>query len=469
MKTIQRRSFLTQAAALTAAIPFSHVFGQTVPVKIRRNVNDLAVDDPIILAYKKAVEVMRSRPATDPRSWTAQASIHQNFCPHSNWFFLPWHRSYLAWFEDICREACGDDSFALPYWNWTKDPQVPKHFWGDDNPLNHERDITADGVIDAEFVGETVMKNSVLATKDFEIFASSRSPAQRLGQGTGLLEGTPHNNVHVSVGGDMLTFMSPLDPIFWLHHANVDRVWTEWNRMGNANTSNAAWLNFVFTNNFVNRQKEPQSPKIGTLLNTETLGYRYDDAPAAPPAVPLAALFKVNENAMVAAANDDSAVPKVPFEVALQPSLKLRNSMAQMAASFAAPTPREPEAIRLRLSEIEPPKDNRVKVRVFINCNYLTTETPLNSPSYVGSFCFFGLDHAHGADAHGHGNAAADPAASQTSFVFDITKTIARLKRSGGFTDTDDITVQLLAIPGTGAGTPLSVGKFTIETASAAG
>ncbi len=168
---------------------------------------------------------------------------------------------------------------------------------------------------------------------------------------------------------------------------------------------------------------------------------------------------------MVAAANEEFAIPKAPFELALKPSSQLRGSMSKMAANFASPKPRQAEAIRLRLSDIEIPKDKLVKVRVFINCNYLTADTPLNSPSYVGSFCFFGLDHDHGGHGHGHGGEAD----SQPSFVFDITKTISRLKRSGGFTDTSDITVQLLAIPGTGAGTPLKVGKFTIETASAAG
>jgi tyrosinase len=37
-----------------------------------------------------------------------------------------------------------------------------------------------------------------------------------------------HNRVHVWVGGDMSPGTSPNDPIFWLHHANVDRIWWNW-------------------------------------------------------------------------------------------------------------------------------------------------------------------------------------------------------------------------------------------------
>jgi tyrosinase len=37
-----------------------------------------------------------------------------------------------------------------------------------------------------------------------------------------------HNRVHVWVGGQMATGVSPNDPVFWLHHAFIDRLWTQW-------------------------------------------------------------------------------------------------------------------------------------------------------------------------------------------------------------------------------------------------
>jgi hypothetical protein len=48
----------------------------------------------------------------------------------------------------------------------------------------------------------------------------------------GLAEQEPHNWVHVDVGGDFGEMRSPAtagrDPIFWLHHANIDRIWEMW-------------------------------------------------------------------------------------------------------------------------------------------------------------------------------------------------------------------------------------------------
>ena len=45
-------------------------------------------------------------------------------CQHQGWFFLPWHRMYLYFFERIVRaavvEAGGPADFALPYWNYDK-------------------------------------------------------------------------------------------------------------------------------------------------------------------------------------------------------------------------------------------------------------------------------------------------------------------------------------------------------------
>jgi tyrosinase len=58
--------------------------------------------------------------------------------------------------------------------------------------------------------------------------------------GFGVLEASPHNNVHRCVGsvdcnyvdaqGFMTDMMSPVDPLFFLHHANIDRLWDVWTR-----------------------------------------------------------------------------------------------------------------------------------------------------------------------------------------------------------------------------------------------
>ena len=42
------------------------------------------------------------------------------------------------------------------------------------------------------------------------------------------LEGTPHANPHNLLGGHIRSFSSPADPLFFSHHAFIDKVWDMW-------------------------------------------------------------------------------------------------------------------------------------------------------------------------------------------------------------------------------------------------
>ena len=98
---------------------------------------DAEGDWPAVLAaYERAIGTMRgldpsSGPPTDPVGWQFQAAIHGRDdgngnadtsnpfwcnCQHGSWFFLPWHRMYLAAFERIIQFHLEDDQWSLPYW-----------------------------------------------------------------------------------------------------------------------------------------------------------------------------------------------------------------------------------------------------------------------------------------------------------------------------------------------------------------
>src|ERR1051325_8315792 len=175
----------------------------------RRNISNLAGNDPIVQTYKAAVAAMKALPATDHRNWTQQASIHNTACTHGNWFFLPWHRAYLLYFERICRQLTGNKDFALPYWNGPAHPAVPDVFWNKSSPLyDSPRGITQSDQADPSWVGATVIEN-ILSQPNFNIFASCPPVGNQLhfATNTGELEGPPHNNIHGWIGGDMGAFM----------------------------------------------------------------------------------------------------------------------------------------------------------------------------------------------------------------------------------------------------------------------
>ncbi|MEO8265211.1 MAG: tyrosinase family protein [Ilumatobacteraceae bacterium] len=217
----------------------------------RLNVNNMASDHPMLEAYREAVTKMKALPSSDSRNWTNQASIHLNSCTHQNWFFLPWHRIYLFQFEQICATLTGVADFALPYWNWTEQPSIPAPFWS--GVLNDPtRTIPQSGTMGSAVSGGVI--DGVMGETNFELFASGSIPLsadQRTRAFFGGLEGTPHNSVHGRIGGDMGAFMSPLDPIFWLHHNMAEYLWVEWNLYaGHPNTNDPNWTDRSFADFF---------------------------------------------------------------------------------------------------------------------------------------------------------------------------------------------------------------------------
>jgi hypothetical protein len=139
---MSRRELLRLAALVTAAgltgLPLSACgsgAGGSLPV--RRDITTYAAAKDIA-SYKKAITAMKQLPSSDPRNWNNQMMIHLNHCRHASWLFFPWHRAYLFYFEQICRELSGDATFALPYWNWTNNPQIPGIFFDTSSPLFYQ-------------------------------------------------------------------------------------------------------------------------------------------------------------------------------------------------------------------------------------------------------------------------------------------------------------------------------------------
>lgn len=283
-------------------------------VYTRRDIWDLETEQawhPITRAYALAVHAMRTEyPASDPRSWTYQAAIHAvpegtplspgwSQCEHAVWFFLPWHRMYLFYFESIVRSIVrrmgGPEEWALPYWNYDGG--------GDKNtiplPFRDEAPMPdLPGIPNPLFVGsrnegindgrdplepEITSPAAALASQWFSPPNRPTFGGGRVDQGgpfrdPGQLEITPHNVVHTSIGGLMGDPPTAgLDPIFWLHHANIDRLWNRWAANPNHTPPPAnAWRDQGY--GFFDEQGTPRSKTSKDVLSTVTqLDYQYDD------------------------------------------------------------------------------------------------------------------------------------------------------------------------------------------------
>ena len=428
----------------------------------RRNISNLAANDPIIQTYKDAVAAMKALPAGDGRNWTKQALIHNNHCTHGNWWFLPWHRAYLFNFEAICRKLTGNNDFALPYWNWTTNPSIPAPFWGNGNPLfNSTRFATQTSTVNSSVCGASNITNNVLSETNFLLFASAQATAQNQNLGYGVLEGGPHNYVHGFVGGDMGTYMSPLDPVFWCHHNMIECLWVDWNiNKGNANTNDSAWSSFTF-NDFVDGDGNPAPIQVVTTLLMPLLSYQFE--PCAP--------------GTTLTSKDKATLEKflregAPHKLEINKRFELRQSL-DLSVGKATPARLQiqPDALRavldtnarekavLTIDEVQVPAKQDVFVRVFINKPDASAATPIEDPHYAGSFAFFCCQEQHhegaatptpAATPTHAAAAAATPAPPATTnqklrYLVDATPTVRRLSQAGSLSS--DVQISLVAVP----------------------
>lgn len=513
--TISRRAILasTTGAVFAATLPNLEAIAQASP-PIRPSIGDLALNDPIVQTFRDAVRIMKALPANHPHNWARLSQIHGtqqggfNLCPHGNWYFLPWHRGYIQMYERLCRFHTNNPAFAMPYWDWTRDRQLPAAFRdptynGQPNSLfEPSRTIPPNFSLPDDMVGQNII-NGIIAQTNFEIFGSTRpagqnsidpSWLQRRGS-QGPLESNPHNRVHGTVGGIMASGGSPIDPIFMMHHCNIDRLWAFWNNSGRQNTTDPLWQTFRFINHFVNEQGQPISWTVRDLQQIIPLGYRYGFTPVRRPLPRDLRELIVRENRITELLRLSGVLPVIRPPVPPQPPgpepralirnfatnsrpalpnqpLELNVAIAGDGLSQAAKTTRRGgDVFNLRtqlmqapshqekrviavLSDITPPEGGNADVRVFLNCDYLSPETPTSDPHYVDTFSFFGGHHQGHAGHDGN---------SKVSLILDLTQTVQALGRQNRIRN-NDLRVQIMPVPlpGQREAKPITPGRVDI-------
>lgn len=448
---VSRRQFLGIAGgiAVAAALPMNLVLAEPTTAKYRRlNLSNPAAP---LESYKRAITKMLALPPSDPRNWYRNALIHTLDCPHGNWWFLPWHRGYLGWFEETCRELSGDPSFALSYWDWTAQPYIPSQFFEGVLDPNNPAYIDSYAAFQAEFTNPVsdfwksltpdqskelslrgyntpadlwaqlpgmffprgqarvltqanpnfdattrravsiTTVNAALAPLDFLSFGSDKAAQHSEMVGFGILEGQPHNNVHNNIGGFMGDFLSPVDPLFFAHHANIDRLWDVWTRkqqkLGKPTLPTGADLDpwakepFLF---YINSAGKPVTDKA-KAGDYATIGdFAYDYQPGSGegviPASPAVSAFsqKSFEGTLKSNALDFSEAVGGQIKV---PEPLLNETRKDGPTLFAKVA-------------IQPPADPRgMRFHVLLNAPEDAAMVNFEDPSYVASLEFFGKPH----------------------------------------------------------------------------
>ena len=181
---------------------------------------------------------MKALPASDGRNWTKQAEIHNNSCVHGNWWSSHGIVHTSSTSKPIWQEANRQQRLCASILELDHESKHPRAFLGGrKSSPEHNPFATQSSVANSSMVGSTTITN-ILSQTNFFLFASDQATTQQQNAGYGMLEGTPHNYIHGFVGGEMGTYMSPLDAIFWCHHNMIECLWVDWNiNKGNANTN----------------------------------------------------------------------------------------------------------------------------------------------------------------------------------------------------------------------------------------
>jgi tyrosinase len=262
---------------MSPAVPAARASGALAPLRHRRSARRLTAGQ----AADLRAAITAAQGIADDRGFQFHAGIHglplPISCQHGTPLFLPWHRAYLYLFERALQDLVA--GVTLPWWDWTHRhadgiPSLYAHGQADGtaNPLHGgpiqpsgrepggpdhtTRDPGAPGAPPLPSARDV---ENVLDLRDFTDFSLALEDI--------------HNGVHVWVGGTMSEIpVAAYDPLFWAHHAMIDRVWRLWQlRHPHAGPPHS----------LRHRALRPFPLTVADVLDTDALGYDYAASTAA--------------------------------------------------------------------------------------------------------------------------------------------------------------------------------------------
>lgn len=487
------------------------------PAPPRISLEEFVKDSVRVDSLKRGVSAMKAREPSDPTSWFFQAAIHAvlptwieaaqrrdpkvaqvdqarfwNQCPHfgqSSADFLVWHRAYLYYFERILRDAAQDPSLSLPYWNYNDVSQraFPSLFAAPDfdpvtqQPTNPLFDFRRENAFMAgvyELSEAAVSADDALRNTSFfgltETTGFAGGVVDNSRNTKGPVEVRPHDQLHFAIGGaigfgstndpDLVDdFRSGLmasvptaafDPVFWVHHCNIDRLWAFWDCApgrvwGNVPPEDwfkaAPWQFHDYDRSVktLDRASYMRHGGLGIRYDvgenscrplSATLPYEIQVAAAGPGSVAAAAesgngirRFAASRTEVIGRSDTQITLGATePVSERISLAAAVLGDAQGAAAAIRKAAPETPRRVLLHLDGISYSQPPSVGYDVYVNLPDRVAPSR-SSQHYAGSLSLFGTgDRTHGRNgvgkghsAHHHGN---DEGAGQQ---FDITSTLA--------------------------------------------
>lgn len=489
---LTRRSVMMASASALAASLQSPSRAQTPAKLIRYNATS-PEGKAMLKVYAGAVAQMKALAATDARSWTFQWYVHSlptdkettigqvfgtatsparqlaeqawySCQPHAappaedqqgssakvTDYFLPWHRLFVLYLEQIVQTITGNATFTMPYWDYTsnggsaipvefasasqQDPLFGTLFQQNRNVDNGKKqyaNVNAGDPID-KYAPGTLNLDS-MNSSDYSTFNSD-------------LNGGLHGNVHDFTGAGNVKKSSVKpnmgyvptaaeDPVFWLHHSNIDRVWYSWNSSGNKNpvtSAGLAWASTYFY--FADGSGKSVRIPISSISDNASLRYTYQEmlTPAASGGTAAALVASApGQERLLGSAN--AAPPTAGNSTSIKLGgaasrvrLKPITPQANLTAMAKSPQANGGRRLILRLKNVSAAIDPGTYYRVYLDLPANPTDAQKQA-HFVGVLNFFSLTD-HGGHASGKPmNHAGHDAPRGQDVNFDVTKLVAAL------------------------------------------
>ncbi len=413
-----------------AGVVASFIAVKRVPVLPRENIKTFSQDPTKLAKLRAAVAALKARGLDDATSWFSLAAIHGirsddpdagsvpapiralwNQCHSDESLFFLWHRAYVAAMERLMQDAIDDPDFRLPYWNWYADPSLPEAFRNEYLDAQHTKKnpLYMPNRNDGINAGNPVWSAVVRTNFDNADFASFQDQ----------LNFGEHGTIHIGVGkaDNMANILfAARDPIFFLHHVNIDRLLPVWLKIDpnthRVPTSFPAWNPAVYR--FPVPGGGVATPTIQDLAlgSIEAMGYNYDNTdrpevpapvlPARPENLRLAPAAPVAQNAskhqtFAAVKAIDKAIE---VGAAGTVDLTIEPSHREKIAALLDASPRAAGlAIVLDNVQVKEVPPGVLSYSVFVNLPKEASNEGFRD-HYVGSISLFALQHA----AEGHGS-----------------------------------------------------------------
>lgn len=220
----QRVSFPAHARLFS-----DHVFAAVAPAPIvRKSADSLSVPEQTVFksAVTKAIADGIYSKLVQVHADMSHDMHTMNGMPAGTTRFLPWHRMYLIVFERALRAF--EPTFCVPHWRWVDQTDIPawlKSFLptgvvglnGKPIPVKRKAGTNPNA---PKLPTKTTIQSTVMNQATYRPFTLAMEGAQPPGA---------HNLVHTWFNGTMSVVpTAPADPMFWMHHAEIDRLWAIW-------------------------------------------------------------------------------------------------------------------------------------------------------------------------------------------------------------------------------------------------